>query len=508
MRGTSFRYQTRELLSDEKGIATYSGIDPLTGLPVLIYTFAGKPPTNLHELESEAIPGILDSKFDGQTSQVAVVYARGYLPVAEIPAAERILVLDSAKALRDAARAGVIHGDIRPERLLSASDHVLLEGFGATRPNDQKKDPFVKDIQDWARSILIVLGDKASPGLKEILQTCVDDVSACSSAPELFQRLETYYRELADRPLVPQNNQTEPSAQAESLASDGHNLADELSDEPIKEDVISDASWQGSNGFDDLELDFELKPELSSDVDDIQAGDFAPPKSDSEVTAFQSLDSEDVASSRVPEVTDAAAATIPSWSDGLQAQSRDGAKGETAKNLKDSFVRELPPGATYRAGTTPETGRSAKLTEDLFFEDEFESAPRRNMRSILLVAVLLLAAAALALWAFSRQDRPAGSFGLAPENQTARSFIVDVSVEPTNLPPVEVVVVSSPTGSKYQPGSFFRLPGRGQIVLDHDGTWQLQASFQERVSDIVTFTLPQDRSIVISLPEEAVPEGD
>ena len=113
----ALRYQRQSLYSNERGVMTYEGVDPLTGLPVLIYEFEGVIPRGLENLESENIPGLLDTASEDGKAQAVIAYSRKYQPLAQpLAVTSQTLLLDSARALRDAASAGILHGDIKPER--------------------------------------------------------------------------------------------------------------------------------------------------------------------------------------------------------------------------------------------------------------------------------------------------------------------------------------------------------------------------------------------------------
>ena len=93
----ALRYQRQNLYGEGAGVKTHEGLDPLTGLPVLIYEFAGKPDPALSDLESENIPGVLDTLEEGGQGQVVVAYSRGYTPAAKpLGMPSRVFLLESA----------------------------------------------------------------------------------------------------------------------------------------------------------------------------------------------------------------------------------------------------------------------------------------------------------------------------------------------------------------------------------------------------------------------------
>jgi hypothetical protein len=61
---------------------------------------------------------------------------------------------------------------------------------------------------------------------------------------------------------------------------------------------------------------------------------------------------------------------------------------------------------------------------------------------------------------------------------------------------VSLVVVASPPGSRHGAGTVIRtVPDK--VVLDREGTWQLQGLFDGRRSAIVTIVVPRDQTVVL-----------
>jgi hypothetical protein len=84
------------------------------------------------------------------------------------------------------------------------------------------------------------------------------------------------------------------------------------------------------------------------------------------------------------------------------------------------------------------------------------------------------------------------SFGLVQHT-------IDVSVSPTNLPPVSLVVDQSPPGSTYRPGTVMGSVPR-KVPFDVPGKWVVHAVFRDRVTDSVTVVVPDDRAITLVFP--------
>ena len=181
------RYQPQRLFAEHDAVKTFHGLDPLTGLPVLIYRFAGRPTAKVGELKSEAIPAILTSNVESGRGQLVVAYARGYEPLHGSVAPHEVagLLRDSAAALYDAARTSVVHGDLRPERFLKANDHVMVEGYGVpwaawdaasefSAPERIGGASAKSDVFSWARSVQFLAGRHLPKEVADLIAACLD----------------------------------------------------------------------------------------------------------------------------------------------------------------------------------------------------------------------------------------------------------------------------------------------------------------------------------------------
>jgi hypothetical protein len=108
-------------------------------------------------------------------------------------------------------------------------------------------------------------------------------------------------------------------------------------------------------------------------------------------------------------------------------------------------------------------------------------------------SVLVLAFAWLGLATFGAggQANPVAAYDPAAE------IVVDVTLIPTGHPPASLVVVRSPAGSRFPPGSVVgSVPNR--IVVDQPGTWAFEARFANRRSATVTVMLPARGSVTLA----------
>ena len=211
------RYQPHELLGEQGGVQTFAGRDAVNGLPVRLYSFMGEPTSREGELRSDFIPPVLSTTFTGTAGEVVSAFSGEFrrLKGAVEPKQVEALLRETAAALDDAARAGVIHGDLSPERVFfdreaGASGRFVLEGYGVpwpVRPSEFSAPEriggasFSGDIFSWARTIKHLSGPL--PGdLRDLLDRCLSaDPKERPHAREVCAALERYpFGNAAPRP--------------------------------------------------------------------------------------------------------------------------------------------------------------------------------------------------------------------------------------------------------------------------------------------------------------------
>jgi hypothetical protein len=142
-------------------IQTFAGVDVVTGMPVIVYTMPGQPPS-IPEVINESIPVVLETGMQGETGFVVVSSAPGYLPLRLGLSQVRLewLTRTSAKALSDAHAGGLVHGDFNPSHFFVQGDHLLLEGWGLGWQNTQPdftppegQGEAAADVFAWARTM-------------------------------------------------------------------------------------------------------------------------------------------------------------------------------------------------------------------------------------------------------------------------------------------------------------------------------------------------------------------
>ena len=145
----------------EEPIQTFAGVDVVTGMPVIVYTMPGLPPS-IPEVYSESIPVVLETGTQDETGFVVVSSAPGYLPLRLGLSQVRLewLCRISAKALSDAHAGDLVHGDLNPNHFFVQGDHLLLEGWGLNWQHPQAdftppegQGEIAADVFAWARTM-------------------------------------------------------------------------------------------------------------------------------------------------------------------------------------------------------------------------------------------------------------------------------------------------------------------------------------------------------------------
>jgi serine/threonine protein kinase len=501
----ALRYQRQKLLADHAGVKTYQGIDPLTGLPVLIYVFSGKPHLLLKELESENIPGVLDLHSEGQQSYVVVAYARGYkLAARPLEIDETTFLIEGARALKDAAEIGVLHGDIRPERFWVSSDHVFLEGFGLpwmieTGPYKPPEhlSSFAGDVYSWAKSALDLTHPPAA--MKSILELCLNQ------EPNLRPTAEQLYSSLLKAKTQPSASVVSPLKTTEPRAASAKTLEIDfsLSDEeptlpavppsPVVQPTMQGLPKPPSKTLSDLS-DLDIQMSVPAPVSNPPSG---PQVSKAMPAAnFPSSFEDDTLEPMVLQ-SDPGLRQTPKAQAPLEERVKPKSK---AADSKQPFVKDLPPGATYRAGKADANPNVPYKETPLppTFEDVFlkNKTSRQNTRRTYLLLGLFLGALILIGLVFFRQRTFTAT---TDPDASALNYIVDVAVEPVGLSRVDLRIISSPAGSKRKAGDILTtVPNK--IVLDQPGIWEFQGEFQELRSEVVRLQLPDQRSMLVVMP--------
>jgi len=491
------RYQSQELYLQQGDVSCYRGVDPLTGLAVLIYTFPGRPAAPLAALESENIPGILVSSFDDNAGQVVTAYSPHYGLVApgESVVDDRF-VLEAVRAVRDAAQAGVVHGDLRAGRLLYAQGHVLIEGYGvpwrpadpdATAPEVAGGGPpsLPADLYSLAATLLLLGGNNLSNEVGALLRAALaKDPRERPTATTLHGQVRRACGGTVTPPPRSFDELTLPTGAAPASAAG----ATERKEPPPADDRRPSLSATRSDF--QLDLDFELDVATPPPDDGALTTGGAPSRSRATPSPHTA---DEPRAAPPPDRADAADEPEPITLNSDPGLSPHGASRST-RDSTPGFVKDLPPGATYRAGSLDDAQPPAPIRMDRPLEKRRRS---RSWRGPLLVILALVAAGAVASIAFINQ----GTLAPAPRSSGTVDYLVSVQVQPAALPPVDLYVVESPSGSGTPAGTILcRAPCK--IVLDRAGAWQFRAEFQNRTSKVADLELPGSHNLTITFPPD------
>jgi serine/threonine protein kinase len=478
-----------------------------------------------------------------------VAYSRGYLPTTKpLSMPSGLFVLESAEALSDAARAGVIHGDLRPERFLISGEHVLIEGFGipwVSGPSSYAPPEgianYAGDVYAFGRVMQELAPDLPVP-VKTLLDRCVTrKPEDRPSAAQLLTALVALQRPPQEKAPEPVKSVAQPQTafQAPSTTQTGSQQTLEIDftvsepDPPAPSVVMppvnvpGKAPVAGAGTLPDMP-DLDLFPEESSTPSfasknfnsaknfntDFGAGDFdmpAPPVKRSLPQDNWDDDEHDMLLETDPGQVNPKAnvvnptkssSSLPAKSSGKLPEA--GPKRPGSKNIdpKQTFIKDLPPGATYKAGKSTDAAPApfketpvAPTFDEVFLKGNTSS---KNTRRIVMVIALLLFALIFAGLAFFGTDGITGE--PTTGTTTTANYIVSVNLDPPNLPPLDLIVVASPEGSKFRAGAVVsKVPG--QIVLDRAGTWQFQGRFQDKLSETVTLQAPEQYNLTITMPD-------
>lgn len=487
------RYQAQSVVSEQAGVTAYSGVDPVTGLPVLIYRFRGTPDPALARLDSEYLPRLLAWRDDGDSGVMVVAWSSALVP-AKAADLDNARLLDAARALADAAAAGLTHGDLTPARFMLAGNSVVLEGFGVPWHSGAST---AADVRAWAGSVL-ELGYRAHDGVKALLE----DIAAGSSQPAAAELLE----QLRDLLLRSEPAAGAGPAPAAATAQPGAATEEAAGFEPLELSWDDGDAGEHRNAFSGSASQLPEVEEIELDYDPQAAQAAADPSDDSaELLLTDSQHDGNADAAFVPSETYAS----ERLTDRHAAAAEQSPEPVTAEPAEQPPRRQVPAARLPAAGSTPVTDRRAAAAQASrsggTVLPEAQGGERSSHRLVMIVALLVLSAVLAVLVLYLRRG---DMDQVQPQAQQAITYVIDVLVEPGNLPPVNLYVLQSPADSQFTDGTILGTAPR-RIALDAEGTWVFEGRFQGRVSDSVTISIPEDRSSAVTItipPPEAASE--
>jgi hypothetical protein len=459
--------------AERGGVVTDRAVDPITGLPVLVYRFPGESVPGADAIAADEVWHVLDRGVDERGGYLVSTVVEAAVPIEAQPASlDDHAAARAFAAVAAAADAGVVHGDLGAHRIHRRGAQTWIEGYGVPWSADAT---LAEDARALARGLLALPGHGLSAAAVRVLRSAVRDGDAGAAADAL-------------RDVASDDREDEPEASPAAPAP-GRAAGSPFGEVMLPVLPRSSSARARTARDDAIEAFNEVRigggPEggASGPGDSPGGGDPASEAPPDPRPATRPMASGPVV--RTP----AATSPKPSWTETLGSTRAAGARPRTTGGTAGGgprFSKTPPPEVTYRPGdearrsADPPVRASAVAT----------SAPDR--RRLWLLGLLVVASIALALmlvWG----GRDAGG----PETVGAGgSYPVVVRVTPERLPPVSLVVVSSPPGSQYAAGTVIRsVPDR--IVLDREGTWQLQGRFEGRHSSVVTVVVPTDVPVVL-----------
>ena len=456
------RFERGERYSQSRDVTTFRGVDPLTGLDVLIYEFAGSPTVASGMLGSDNIPAILATAANGGRGTVVCALPQGAELVAP---GERTIddgfALQALAALRDAHALGLVHGDITASRLLHTRSQVYLEGYGVPWGGDTAatgEAALHADLRALMQALLSIAGDNFSAEVSAALKGAA---AKGSYPPMTAPRLHAIIRRLAGGavrvPTAGFNDLTLPVGVSGAEVGQERGGAARPPQEPAAPRPATQNSGASSGA---------QQPPVYDDPDPITLN------SDPGLV---------LPNEREARSSNGSAKSSAGSGQGSQMSPHDTSPG---------FVKALPPGATYRDGNVDDGLRPAPIRLD---RQEVAAARRRSWRGpALLLLVLLVAGLASYLALISQRQL---NDGTTPANV----FPIEVRVEPANSPPIQLIVDQSPPGSTYAAGTVMgSVPKR--VHFDAIGTWVVHGKFQENLTPPISVSVPQDTTITLPFP--------
>ncbi|HEX6940083.1 MAG TPA: hypothetical protein VF158_11780 [Longimicrobiales bacterium] len=448
------RFERGERYAAAHGVVTTRGVDTITGLDVLIYDFPGAPTLETGaEVSQHALKVLFAGVVDGQggpRGQLVAAYPTGASLVAQGESAvDDGFVLGALQALKDAHGQGVAHGDITASRLLYGLGEVYVEGFGVP----WRVSAGVDDARALMRADVVALA-------KALLALAGDDLSAEVAA--------------ALRSVEPAN----PPLTAERL----HAIVKRLAGGAVKVPAL---------GFTELTLPTVPAPSQAAPAPREQAPREQAPR-ESQPRAASAV----APQPQAPPAGDPLEAP-PDDPEPITLHSDPGLGPPPRTSPKDSspgFVKAPPPGAKYRHGTLEDGPPPAPIRLDR--EERQLLRPRRSWRGPALLLLMILAAGLAGYLAWrERPNRPAAAAS------PFTSYFVDVEVEPSTMPPVDLIVLRSPPDSRYEEGDRLSTVPKS-VAFDAAGTWVVYAKFLTRQTPPVTVRVPEDRAVRVVFPPQ------
>jgi len=509
------RYQRGEQLRRDGDVVTSRGVDAITGLAVLVYDFPGAPRVKPGQVVVDGVPTVLAAGFDGEAGVLVTAYPEGAMLVAPGEAVvDDRFALQALTVLRDAARAGLVHGDLHAGRFLWARGRLYLEGYGvpwngaalrstavegsasegaAGQPKESLRAALARDLAAAVKALLELAGDGMSLEVSAALKGALGTAIRAGDAEQLYAVVRRLAGGAVTVPPASFGELVLPTVASQAAAG--------APAEAPAEGVAPGAGGAGGPllAVDLDALDLSPRPAAGASVptsaaataDASAAAPRLTPVPPTAARAAAERPAGDPSPPPAPPLVPLP--TEPTEPDPITLNSDPGSMLDVKRTGGSGFVKDLPPGATYHAGKLDEEVRVAPIRLDV------NAVPKPRRRSV-RVPLLFLALFAVALTAgylalVVRRDAPNQVQGAGAVNH-----IVDVRVAPANMPPVRLMVEQSPPGSAYPPGTQITTVPR-RVTFDANGVWTVYAQYGEQRGASATVRVPEDTVVTLPFPE-------
>jgi hypothetical protein len=515
-----------------ESIQTFAGVDVVTGMPVIVYTMSGQPPS-IPDVISESIPVVLETGIQDQTGFVVVSSAPGYLPLRLGLSQVRLewLTRVSAKALSDAHDGGLVHGDFNPNHFFVQGDHLLLEGWGLNWQNTQPdftppegQGTAAADVFAWARTMQAFgKGDsrKLLDGeMGRLIGHCLNPKpQERPTALELVIALEQVIGKKALKPEVktvhldqqgdpeiksetfePQATQTKPEntlpVVSEILETSSVQAPEPLKLEPIQtfdpspidEGVKIIAVAKAPETIQILEAQAPV-PEPLNPATPLENSALATPSETLEPESLTQVQEHDL---REPENL---AADEPDIVPSVRPEHEPVALPTTDGNVEPGVVM-------YKDGQSQsQTIRVGFDDDDSWRSVKPYTRPKTNpliLPMALVTIVLLVILGIVVLTRKPPQSATGNSIQTPSISNSSQNSIVNFIVKSSFNQTARLTVISAPSNANLVPGTLLAtIPG--PVLFPYPGAYKVRVTMPNFAPGDVTVNVPQDKEIVIQL---------
>jgi len=254
----------QDRVDEHAGVTTWRGVDPGSGRHLLIYESTRPLPEEAQRFSSPHTPRVLHRNPSGEAGvQVVAVPADWERWSRKHGRLGSNQLLQAAATLRDAANAGLVHGDLRPHRFLVSRGRLLIEGYGIgwpargdyAAPELQGEGSEAGDVWSLAASILEIGLDSEDPTVQALLEQCLSaDPDERPTAEELYLALSSLVQDEAapEEAVTPAAAAPPVRSSTEARGRAGGEWSDSSAWNEREESTPSVEYWKsdGSQGFD------------------------------------------------------------------------------------------------------------------------------------------------------------------------------------------------------------------------------------------------------------------